>query len=195
MKISDVKLSFLIGWASWIIGVSAMANASHSDHQPKWVNIKDSDNQMRVSFPRKPHELSFDLPFQNTPATGNLHIYSLPVEKGLLALSVLESPVLNEEVLQEEIFKQHFYSFVVNYLFHEPHRFKKNQSFKGTRDEFQGIPILSFQFTYQTEDKETQMVKGAALLKNQTLYNLFYLAPKEGYDDELLKEFVGSFQL
>lgn len=194
MNVNDVKKGFLIGWASWIIGVTAMANVSGSDNQPKWVNVKDSVNQMRVSFPRKPLELSFDLPFQNTPAIGNLHIYSVPMEKGLLALSILDSPLLSERILQEDRFRQHFDAFVVKYLFHEPQHFQQNQSFKCTRDEFKGIPILSFQFTYQV-DKQTQMLKGAALLKNHTLYHLFYLAPKEDYDDELLKEFVGSFQI
>lgn len=196
MKLFDVKFSFLIGCASWLIGVANMANASDLSNQPKWVNIKDSVHRMQVSFPRKPFELSLDLPFQNTPATGNVHIYSVPMEKenGLLVLSILTSPEVNHRNLEEERFKLNFEKYVVKYLFHQPHDFHKNQSFKGFKDEYEGLPILSFQFSY-LDDQKAKLLKGVAVVQDNTIYHLFYVAQKNNYDDEILKEFVGSFHL
>lgn len=173
-----------------------MTHASDVGNQPKWINVRNSENQMRISFPRKPLELSFDLSFQDKARTGNLHIYSVPMleKSGLLVLGILTAPHLTEEVLQEKQFGKHFDSYLVKYLFYHPQIFQRNQTFKRTLNEFDGMPILSFEFTYQ-DDEKTQMIKGAAVLRDQTLYYLFYLAPKKGYDDELLKEFVGTFHI
>lgn len=173
-----------------------MVHASEADNQSKWTRVIHSNKQMRISFPRKPLELSFDLPFRNELGRGNLHLYSVPMSKegGLLALAVLTAPHLSEKVLEEEQFKKYFESYLVKYLFYHPQMFQQNQTFKSSLSDFQGMPILSFEFTYQEKEK-IQMVKGAAVLQDQTLYYLFYLASKKGYDDELLKEFVSTFTL
>jgi hypothetical protein len=173
-----------------------MANASEDKKPSKWINIGNSKSAMKISFPRKPFELSFAVSFKNEAKKGNLRIYSLPIEekKGLLVLGVLSAPHLEKEVLQEDRFRKYFDSYIVKYLFYFPQIFQKNQTFNSKLSEFQGMPILSFDFTYQDEEK-VQMIKGAAILHEQTLYFLFYLAPKKGYDDELLKEFVGTFSI
>lgn len=168
-----------------------MARADNS----KGINVKNTAKTMQISFPRKPFEMDFSVHFKGESKKGDLEVYSLPIQDkgGLMVCAVLSGDHLSEDVLQEKKFKEYFNSYLVKYLFYSPDFFSKNQKFQATRSEYQGIPILSFEYSYQ--DEETQLIKGTAVLHENSLFFLFYLAPEKNYDNELLKDFVGSFHL
>lgn len=196
MKFSNIQASFVIGLASLFAGVTPMSAISKVEHQSTWVVVKNVNELMQISFPRSPLELTFNVRFKNTLENSKLHLYSLPVEKdeGLLVLSVLNGSEITAEVLETKQFKNNFNSYLVKYLFNEPHLFNHHQTFKFSANEFKGIPLLSFQFSYEDDDAK-QILKGAAIVHKNKLYHLFYLAPEKGYNEEILKKFVGSFKL
>lgn len=171
-----------------------MSHAVHAKNLSEWVNVQNAKDGFQVAFPRKPIEMSFDLPFQNTPAKGNLHIYSVPLDSGVVMMTVLESQGVKENILKEGQFKDCVDTYLVKYLFQDPQAFHQKQTFKSKKTKHNGLDLMTFQFSYRDGNK-TQLMKGAAFLKDGVLYKLVYLAPKEGYDNELLEHFVDSFKL
>ena len=190
MKLSKIKLSCFIGLVSLSIGVNAMANLFNSLNHSKWITINNLEEGIELSFPRKPFELKFTPSFKGS--SSKLHIYSAPIEKGLLVFSVLTSPEIDESVLDPAQFKQNFKSYLVKYLFQDPHFFQRSHKFESSIDQFKSFPLLSFLFTYQ-DSQTLQLIKGAAIVQNDTLYQIFYLAPANEYNHKILKKFIGSF--
>jgi|GEM_PF-5704287 len=195
MKFSTIQASLVIGLASLIAGVMPMSAMSNVVNQSGWIVIKNTNQRMEISFPRPPLELKFNIPFKTSSENGELRIYSLPVEKneGLLVLSVLTAPTITEKALEIKQFKKNFISYLVKYLFNEPHLFNHHQTFKCNSNEFEGIPLLSFQFSYE-DDQAKQILRGVGIVHENKLYQLFYLAPEKGYKVEILKKFVSSFK-
>lgn len=171
-----------------------MSHAVHAKSLSDWIKIHDAKAGLEAAFPGNPIEMSFDLPFQNTPSKGNLHLYSVPLETGVIILSILKTPDISDKILTEEPFKECVDAYLVKYLFQEPHVFHQKQTFKSKKEQYEGLPLMSFQFSYW-DGHHTQWMKGAAFVKDGVLYKLIYLAPKEGYDNKLLEHFVGSFHL
>lgn len=193
MKLGRIKRTVLYGLMCLCFGGSSMGQAVQAKNLSGWITIRSEEAGFQASFPGKPIEMSFDLPFQNTPAKGSLRIYTYPMEKGVMILSILKRDSLGEEILREERFKQCVDEFLVKHLFQDPHLFHQRQSFKCRKTERNGIPLLAFQFSYK-DGRQMQWMKGAAIVKNEALHTILYLAPKEGYDNELLEHFVEAFQ-
>lgn len=197
MKFLSFRFNFIIGLTSLVTGVAPMVAVSSSLND-SWMTIESKDETMRVAFPKKPLDLKFNIPDKKTRTNGKLHIYSTPIKKGhgLLALSILTISEINKNSLEPKQFKENFQTYLVNYLYNEPHQFNHRQKFKSRLDEFEGIPLLSFQFSYKDKDNDDPLLlKGAALIHGHKLYQLFYLAPENEYDEEILTSFVSSFEL
>ncbi len=160
----------------------------------KWMTIEDRETGLRADFPQRPLDITFDIPFQNTPATGHLHVYSVPTKTGVLILSTMTSPSVSVDMLEKSHLKQYFESVLVPHLFYSPKVFQKHQSFKYAPKEVEGQPAASFQFTYQDHDQQKHL-EGFAFVKEHHLYTYFYLASEQHFDQNLLQRFVSSIHL
>lgn len=194
MKLSIIRTILSFCLTSIIVGVAPMAAVTKSIMETKWIDMTYDSEVTQISFPHKPFELKFNVPFKNTSESGKLHIYSTPLEKeeGLLVFSILKSPYITDKCLDKKQFKENFTSYLVNYLFNEPQTFKNQQTYSSKLQKLEDLAVLSFEFTY--EDKQVQqLMKGVAIVHHDKLYQLFYLAPEEKFNTKILHKFVESF--
>lgn len=169
-----------------------MAEQANSSSSHDWVTIKNSTIGLEASFPHQPIEMTFDLPFQNIPPKGRIHLYSVPIKTGLLVLSTLKSSEINSTWLKKENLKEFFDQILVPHLFYNPQVFQNQQALtykteQNKKNESQG----TFQIYYQ-DHGEKKRIEGIALVKGDRLYTYFYLASDKGFDQHLLKQFVES---
>lgn len=182
---------FMCGIAIFLRG-GLMAEQLYSQPQ-QWTTIKD-ETGLQIDFPHHPLKLSFDVPFQNHPPQGQIDIYSLPIQKGLLGLSTFHSATIHTDWLQKERLYQFFETLLVPHFFYNPEIFQNQQVFNFQLSEFHGEESAVFQFSFQDHGL-VKRLEGIALIKNQTLYVCFYLASANNFDPETLKRFLSSLQL
>ncbi len=171
-----------------------MAEQLHHPLPPLWVTIKDDETGLQIDFPHRPLEMTFDVPFQNSPPQGHIHFYSLPIQKGVLGLSIFRSVTIQSNGLHKEQLYQFFETLLVPHFFYNPEIFRHLQVFNFHPTEFHGEDSASFQFSFQ-DHGVVKKLEGIALVKNQTLYVCFYLASEKDFDSETLKHFLSSLQL
>ncbi|WP_068470061.1 hypothetical protein [Candidatus Protochlamydia phocaeensis] len=159
-----------------------------------WISIQDPVNRMEASFPYQPIEMTFDLPLQNTPPIGHLHVFSSSTKSAVFILSALSLPTINEDILQGEAFKKNFEHYLVPRLFYSPHFFYQNQSFSFEKTSFKNQPALLFGFSY-LDHQTPRLLKGLAVVKGHTLYSIFSLASEAHFTEEDLQQFIESFRL
>lgn len=171
-----------------------MVEAADTPFSGHWIITHDPIDHMKASFPHKAIEMTFDIPFKNTPTQGHLHLFSSSTKTGVFLLSALSLPSVNEQILEEATFKQTFETHLVPRLFYSPQLFRRNQTFSSSPNKFKGKPALSFQFSYQ-DRLGTRILKGIATVKEHTLYTLFYLSSKMQFSESDLQQFIQSFDL
>jgi hypothetical protein len=171
-----------------------MAEESHLSLSQHWVTVKDEKTGLLVEFPRTPLEMTFEVPFQNTPPTGHIHLYSVPTQKGLLALSSFHCSTVDTDMLQKENLYQFFERILVPHFFFNPAVFQNHQVFHFKRIKFDSQEAVSFQFSFQDHEIEKKL-EGIALIKKQTLYIPFYLASVKDFDQKILEHFLNSIQI
>ncbi len=183
----------LLTLATYLLGVS-MVEAADTPSSRHWVTTLDPVDHMKASFPHKAIEMTFDIPFKNTPAKGQLHLFSSSTKTGVFLLSALTLSSVDEHILEEAAFKHTFETHLVPRLFYSPQLFRRNQTFSSSVNTFKGKPALSFQFSYQ-DRHGTRILKGIATVKGHTLYTLFYLSSKGQFNEADLQQFIQSFDL
>lgn len=171
-----------------------MAEQSHDPLSQHWVTVKDEETGVFVEFPHTPLEMSFDLPFQNTPSTSRVHVYSVPTQKGLLVFSTFHSSSFQDHQLKKEQLHQFFESVLVPHFFFNPAVFQDHQTFKFTSTQLQGQAAASFKYSFR-DHGIVKKLEGMALVKDQTLYVPFYLASEADFDQKILNHFLESFQI
>lgn len=183
-----MKLSLRFLGAALLFSGGVMAQQENSPpFQEDWALIKDSETGIEARFPHSPLEMTFEIPFQNTPPTGYLHLYSVPTQKGIFILSILKSPDLSTP-LQKECFKDFFEQLLIPRLFYYPHVFQEQQVFHYTP---QGEREALFEFDYQDHGIKKKL-EGKAIWMDQTLCAYFYLASKKDFNQTHLQHFLES---
>lgn len=188
------SLNVLILGLTFILNRGAMAEQSQDPLSQHWVTIQDTETGLKADFPHPPLEITLDYPFQNTPPTGQIHVYSVPTQKGLLALSTFHSSTLKDKELKKEMLHEFFETILVPHFFFNPSVFQNQQIFEFKATQFEGLPAASFQFYFQ-DHEVMKKLEGMAIIKDQTLYIPFYLASKNDIDPQILHRFLKSIQL
>lgn len=170
-----------------------LSGALMAEHAHGWTTIKDLERGVEIDFPHSPTEMTFDSPFQNTPAQGQIHFYSALTETGLLVLATFQ-PVGDKDYLQKEQLQQFFETFLVPHCFYNPAIFQNQQIFNFLETEFSGQKAASFQFFFQDQNMMKKL-EGIAWIKENILYIPFYLSSEKEFDAELLHRFLHSIQL
>lgn len=168
-----------------------MADPVASKDPSQWVTIQDQESGLVADFPHFPLEMEWDIPFQNTPPSGHVHLYSMPTQTGVLILSTLHSLEVTPEWIHEKKFKDFLDTILIPHLFYQPKTFYQQQVFHYTPESFDEAKGASFQISYQDHDVIKQM-EGRALVKDRTLCLFFYLGSKKTFDQELYKRFLNS---
>lgn len=171
-------------------GVASM-EASHPLMDKEWVTVKDSQEHLEVRFPLQPSHLSFDLPLESSDQLGHLEVFSTPAYHGLFMLSSLYSPLFVGKELHPEEFRKLFYTFIIKRMFYSPKVFKHIKNFEHSKTTFEGLPAMSFSFSYQ-DNQVPRKLSGLAVLKDKKLYTLFYLAAEDHFDVGVLRKFIDS---
>lgn len=184
-----VKLSLRLLGMTLLFSGGVMAQQKTPSPE-NWTLIKDSETGLEAYFPHFPLEMTFEIPFQNTPPTGYIHLYSVPTQTGVFVLSIFKSSDSNLR-LQKEIFKDFFEHQLVPRLFYYPHVFQEQQVFSYNP---QGEKEAFFTFEYQDHGVEKRL-EGKTILSDQTLYTYFYLSTKEDFNKEELQYFLNSVHL
>jgi hypothetical protein len=181
----EIAISLFKGLTACILllGVS-MGEAA----EKPWVAIKDSKDQMEAAFPHAPIEMSFDIPFQNTPAQGRLHVFSCATQTGVYLLCALSIPNIDKKTLEKDAFKKTFEAHLVPRLFYYPQLFKKQQTYSASKKD----ESLTFRFSYQ-DKADKRILQGHAAVKGNILYTLIYIATEAHFDEQEWEKFENSF--
>ncbi len=171
-----------------LLSIALLFNGGVMAQQQDWPLIKDAETGVEARFPHPPLEMTFELPFQNTPPTGYLHLYSVPTQEGVFVLSLFKSSDLSSP-LQKETFKDFFEHLLVPRLFYYPHVFQERQKFHYTPQG--GETEASFEFNYRDHGIEKKL-EGRAVWRDQILSTYFYLASKKNFNQETLEKFLNS---
>lgn len=171
-----------------------MSYASEASLPSEWLKIHDPAEKFECSFPYQPTHMEFDVPLEGHEELGHLDVYSTSKNHDLWMLSVYSSAILSKNVLKPSHFKEIFYSLLIQRMFYTPQVFKSHQKFKTERTTWKGAPVLRFSFSYE-EKEQMKQVEGAAVVKDQTLYILFYLSKEDDFNNDLVGSFINSFTL
>lgn len=156
----------------------------------KWMTIKDEETGLNADFPRQPLELTFEIPFENTPPMGKVHLYSVPTQTGILVASAFSSPLVNSEWLQKDRLYQFFETILVPHFFFNPAVFQDKQIYTYHPTQIEGKEAASFELTYF--DRDLKKLEGIARVKESTLYIYFYLASETSFDQKMFEQFLQS---
>jgi hypothetical protein len=156
-----------------------------------WITIKDEKTGLQADFPRQPLEMTFEVPFQNTPPTGQIHFYSVPTQTEILVACTFTSPLVHSDWLQKEKFYQFLETILVPHFFFNPAVFQDQQVFTYEPTKIAGEKAASFQISYHDHDV-VKKLNGIAMVKENTLHLYFYLASEQTFDQEMLKRFLHS---
>lgn len=192
MNSLKIQVSGLMILVSHLLGVTMLQAAD--THPPRqWIATLDSVDQMKASFPHRAIEMTFDIPFKNTPSKGHLHIFTSATQTGVFLLSALTLPFINEKILNEKNYKTAFETYLVPHVFYSPQQFQRHQTFSCSHSLFKGRKALLFQYSYY--DKQKKLLKGLSTVRGNTLYMLFYLTPQMQFNETDFQYFIESFDL
>jgi len=181
-------------WATVLIFSRGGMAVQHDLLSEPWVTVKDKTTGLSADFPHHPLEMTFDVPFQNTPPTGQIHIYSVPTHKGLIGLTTYRSDTLTDGHLTKEKLLEFFDTVLVPHFFFNPAVFKDHQVFNYKPAEYEGLKGAEFQFSFLDHQFEKKL-NGIGLIKDHTLYILFYLASNKDFDQKILDRYLNSFSI
>lgn len=170
-----------------------MAEQSKVPSFPNWVTMQDEATGLKADFPQKPVEMNIEFPFQNTPPTGQLRLYSTPTSKGLLAMSTFFSPTFNVEKLEKEKLKVFFETVLVPHFFFSPAIFQDHQTYHFHLKKIARQETASFQFSFK-DQKILKKLEGIAFIQDKILYIAFYMASDHDFDSDILSKFLSSIQ-
>lgn len=154
-----------------------------------WVTIKDESTGVEAEFPHVPLEMDVDTPFQNSSLEGHIHLYSLPMQKGLLVLCNFQSFIHLENISKEGV-KRFFEDILIPHFFFDPAVFLEEQTFDFDGNEKQASFIFSFK-----DHQEIKKLEGKIFKKDNLLYIPFYLSSEKDFDSKLLRRFLNSIHL
>lgn len=187
-KINSYLLLFALNFFS---NRGAMAEQLHHPLSHNWVTIKNKEIGLIADFPHQPLEMNFELPFQNTPPQGQVQIYSVPTQNGLLALSTFHSTQLQKEDLKKEFVQWFFEKILVPHFFFNPSVFQDHQVFHFQSSQLDGHPAVHFKISFQ-DHGVLKKLEGIASIKDHILYVPFYLASETEFDQKILQRFMKS---
>jgi hypothetical protein len=190
---TNLKIGFW-GFVLLLLSGVLMAERASESLSHHWVTIQDEATGCQVDFPHPPLKITFDIPFQNTPPTEPLTIYSAPTRNGILVLSTFTSSAIDAEWLQEVSLKQFFETVLVPHLFYNPPVFQEYQTFCFSPQQESQNPTASFQFSYQ-DHGVVKKLDGKVMIKDHSLCVCFYLASTKVFDDDTLDYFLNSFRI
>lgn len=186
-----MKVSIKVLGIALILTGGLMAERINKLPSHPWVKVVDKQAELEIEFPRQPLETNFELPFQNTPSIGNIHLYSVPTNTGIFVLSTLTSSSITLASFQKEELEQVFKTILVPHLFYNPNTFYNEQVFTYTPQTINGKSVAFIEVSYRDHDI-TKKLKGIAQVKGHTLCTYFYLASEQDFDEELLEHFLFS---
>lgn len=157
----------------------------------EWVTVRDEKTGLQVDFPHEPIEMSFEIPFQNTPPKGTVRLYSVPGPKGLFVLGTFKADEMTKDWLSKEKLSDFLNHVLAPHFFYDPAVFRNEQIFGYRPKEVEGNPGALFQIFYLDHETEKQ-VEGYATVRDRVLYIYFYLSSVHDFDHERLKRFVNS---
>jgi hypothetical protein len=174
------------------LNLSYFSGGHMVEHNPQnWITIKDQETGIQADFPHQPLEMTFDVPFQNTPPKGKIHLYSFPTQSGILVLTIYSSETLNDDWLQKENLHHFFADLLAPHLFFDPLVFQNQQTFTFQPEQIDGEKGVSFQISYH-DHGAIKKIEGIARMSVHTLYVYFYLASEKSFDQELFSRFLDS---
>lgn len=183
---------FLLG-TLFFLSRGAMSEQSHDSLSQHWMTIIDEKTGLSVDFPNKPLEMNFDIPYQNNPPHGHMRIYSLPTQKGLLAVATFHPLTLKNNELTKEQLNHFFEEILIPHFFFDPAAFQNHPTAQFKLIKLEGHTAASFQFSFQ--DREiVKKLEGTALVKDQILYIPFYLSSEVDFDQSFLNRFLESIR-
>lgn len=188
------KINFFILGIFLFFNRGVMSDQSNDLLSLQWVAIQDKAAGLTADFPHHPLEMTFDIPFQNTPPTGQVHVYSVPTQKGLICLSTCTSPSLKDAQLTKEELLQFFENVLVPHFFFNPAVFQDKQTYNFQPTKYEGLDAATFQFTFLDHGVKKKL-EGIALIKKNILIIPFYLASGNDFDAKVLDRFLKSFRL
>ena len=156
-----------------------------------WITVKGKGFQ--ADFPHPPIEMTFDVPFQNTPRSGELKIYCVSTASGIFVLSHLTSAQIHPHWLKKEHLHQFFETTLIPYFFFNPSIFKDNQVFHYQPIQIQEKNGAAFQISYRDHDV-LKRLEGQAIVKKDQLYVYFYLTSDSSFDPKILTHFLNGLQ-
>lgn len=187
-------------WTTLFLGISCllsrgiMADQTNQPQAHKWLTVKDEETGVVADFPHQPLELSFDHPFQNTPSQGQVRIYSVPTQKGLLVVSTFHSSTLQSPEVNKELLQWFFEKVLVPHFFFNPTVYQDHQTFNYVPLKAYELQGGSFEISFLDHDV-IKKLKGLAVIKDQTLYLPFYLAAEDGFDKQVFDQFLKSVKI
>lgn len=184
---------------TWIAGLSGVAlflggNLMAKELLGNWVTVKDEKTGLQADFPHQPLEMTFEIPFQNTPPIGQIHLYSMPTQSGIMVLCTYASDEIDKKWQTKDKLHYFFESILAPYFFFNPSIFKNKQVFEAHPAEILGKKGVAFDITYSDHGIIKKM-EGQALVKEHTLYVYFYLASENHFDYEILNKFFESVHI
>lgn len=186
-----VNLSLFLGFT---LTGGLMADKPLNETAFHWKTFHDKKSGVEIAFPHSPLEMSFEVPYQNTPPRGVFHFYSEPTPAGLFALSIFHSEDVTAEWLNQEKITHFFRKILVPHVFYHPKVFENQQHFDyeliQDGNEQKAIFTISF-LDHEVEKK----LKGIAIIRNQFLYIPFYLASAKEFDPNLFDHFIRSLSI
>ena len=159
----------------------------------EWISVKDEKTGLRIDFPHEPLNMTFDVPFQNTPPKGVVRLYSVPTQSGLLVLSIFQSSIKAKELLKKEQFMNFFSKILVPHFFYYPHVFQEQQIFEYQNMKIKELSGGIFQISYLDHEVEKK-IEGCCAVDGGIFYIYFYLSSADDFDIEILKRFVNSIE-
>ena len=194
-----VLTNMVFGISLMLISGGIMAHSPKGEKNVKgayrtsWISFHDSHHHLKADFPHQPIAMNFDLPFQNTPPTGSLDVFSCPTRSGVYMLAIFKSSEIPNEFISTT-FKKQFEQYLISHLFFNPKIFVQNQQFKSTPITRNGLNGHSFEFSYEDEG-HVKHLEGMVFLKDHTQYCLFGLAAKDHFNHHELEHFLDSFKM
>ena len=160
----------------------------------EWVVVQNKEGQIEISFPQPPAEMSFDLPFLNSPRLGNVHVYCTEFEKNSFILCSLKEEKSAQDFLNPAVFKQIFENKLAPHIFYDPTVLKESTAFDTKPTKIHGVPALLFEMHY-VDAGTGRRLRGIALVKNEQLHTLFSVAEEVHFDEKLYDRFFNSLSI
>lgn len=161
--------------------------------RPSWITFRHASG-WHADFSHYPVEMTFDIPFQNTPPTGQLRVYSTPTEEGALIVSNFTSPEVNPDCLSQEKLQAFFDGKLIPWLFCQPALFRDCPLIPLPLPTSKNAPGVAFSL-FSRAPHEPRQLEGRAAVVGNTLYVWFYVASEQTFNAATCHRFLDSMHL